>query len=199
MNLRSLIVGVALAIAPVAAHAQVGLYINPIAEYVHNSTPDTGLYAFLGSGNTSKVFYGFEVGGYYERQTAFPALKAGIDLHDSLLHGNNAMLNNIDAGLRLELKPLHRGFKLAVEPYIGGASSRAPFTAINVTKKLEYGVNAGLEYETHHHIDFRLIQVGYGKVTTVSSSTIGGTVAANNNYPASTGITFTSGIVFRFP
>ena len=45
MNLRSLIVGVALAIAPVAAHAQVGLYINPIAECASiTPSPDTGLY-----------------------------------------------------------------------------------------------------------------------------------------------------------
>ena len=198
MNLRSLIVGVALAIAPAAAHAQVGLYINPAAELVTNSVADSGLYAFLGQNSKSAVFYGFDVGGYYEHKTGLPYLKAGVELHDSLLHANNAKLNNFDAGLRLSFKPFHNGFKPVVEPWIGAAASRAPFTSINVTKKIEYGITGGLEYETHHHIDFRLIDVTYGKLTTVSSATIGGAVSGGVSIPASTGVSFTSGFVFRF-
>ena len=49
MKLQSLVVAVVLAVAPVVAHAQTGLFLNPIAMRISNSTKDTGLFAFLAS------------------------------------------------------------------------------------------------------------------------------------------------------
>jgi hypothetical protein len=190
MNVRSLIVGAVIAMAPIAVHAQVGLYMNPIAEHVEG-TKDSGYYAFLGQNSTSRWFYGFDVGGYYEHKTAFP-FKAGVDIHDSVLHGNGAMLNNFNVGLRLSFRQRFRPF---VEPWVGAGTTRAPFTDVRVTK-VAYGVSGGLEYATHHHIDFRLIEVNAGALTSVSSETSGG---QQTPPPRSTGWSFTSGIVFRFP
>lgn len=43
-----------------ASHAQIGLYVNPIATHVTNSVADTGPFAFPGDGVTSRTFLGRE-------------------------------------------------------------------------------------------------------------------------------------------
>ena len=193
MNVRSLLLGVALAVTPAAVHAQIGVYINPIAMHISNSTADRGLYAFLGQNSKSGWFEGFNAGAYYDAKTPFP-FHAGIDIRDSLLHGGGAELNNFDVGLRLSGKLPGRAFKPYVEPFVGAGTSRAPFTLLHITRA-EYGVLAGVDYETKHHVDFRIIEVGYSSLITASSETIGATATI----PASNIVSVSSGIVFRFP
>ena len=193
MNLRSLVVGAVLAFVPVAVSAQVGLYINPIAVRISNSVADSGLYAFLGQNSTSAMFYGVNFGGYYDYKTTSPII-AGIDLRDSLLHGGGAEINNFLVGLRISGRPAHSALKPYLEPAVGLGSSRAPFTQLHV-KKVEYGVFAGVDYPTQHHVDFRLIEIGYGSVATAGSETIG----ATKTIPSSTMLTISTGLVFRFP
>ena len=66
MKLRSFAAVAALALTALAARAQVGLYLNPVAIRVGNSSADAGPYAFLGQNSTSQVFYGYDFGGYYD-------------------------------------------------------------------------------------------------------------------------------------
>jgi len=193
MKLRSLIVALAVAIAPVAIQAQTGLYVNPIAMRISNSTADHGTFAFLGSGGTSQMFYGVNMGGYHDFKTGY-AFKAGLDVRDSVLHGNDAFLNNFLVGLRISGKPFKNNWKPYVEPVIGAGHSRAPHTTAAVTK-FEYGVYAGLDYETHHHIDFRAIEIGYTGLRTASSQTIGNSAVI----PAAQILSISTGLVFRFP
>ena len=50
MKLRFLAVAAVLALTGLRAHAQIGLYFNPVVSRISNSTADTGPFAFLGSG-----------------------------------------------------------------------------------------------------------------------------------------------------
>ena len=193
MKLRSLILAIAVAIAPVAIQAQTGLYLNPVAMRVSNSTADHGTFAFLGNGGTSAMFYGVNMGAYHDFKTPY-AFKAGLDVRDSILHSNDAFLNNFLVGVRFSGKPFHNNWKPYLEPVIGAGTSRAPATTLAVTK-FEYGLLGGLDYSTHHHIDFRVVEVGYSGLRTASSQTIGNSA----QIPAAQIITISSGFVFRFP
>jgi len=193
MKLRSLIIAVAVAIAPVAIHAQTGLYLNPIAMRVSNSTADHGTFAFLGNGSTAATFYGVNLGAYHDFKTPY-AIKAGLDVRDSVLHANDAFLNNFLVGVRFSGKPFNNGWKPYLEPVIGAGSSRAPATTLRVTK-FEYGLYGGLDYATHHHIDFRVVELGYSGLRTASSQTIGNSATI----PAAQIFTISTGLVFRFP
>ena len=191
MNVRSLIVGAAIAMAPIAVQAQLGIYVNPIATRVSNSVADSGLYAFLGQNSKSAIFYGVNFGAYYDFKSSLP-FHAGLDMRDSIQHGNGAALNQFLTGLRISKSFKH--LKPYIEPVDGAGTTRAPFTVLHVTR-VEYGVLGGVDYTTHHHIDFRLFELGYTNLITASSETIG----ANATIPASDLITFSAGIVFRFP
>jgi len=191
MNVRSLIVGAVIAMAPIAVHAQTGIYLNPIATRVSNSVADSGLYAFLGQNSKSEIFYGINFGAYYDFKSTLP-FKAGLDMRDSIQHGDGAAMNEFLTGLRISKSFGH--LKPYIEPVVGAGTTRAPFTVLHVTK-VEYGVLGGLDYTTHHHIDFRLFEIGYTQLDTASSETI----SANATIPPSTLITFSAGLIFRFP
>ena len=193
MNLRSLIVGVVLAAAPAAVHAQIGIYINPVAMHITNSTADTGLYSFLGPNSKAQWFEGVDFGAYYDRKTPFP-FKAGVDIRDSLLHGAGAALNAFDVGLRLSGKLPGSRIKPYIEPFVGAGTTRAPFTVLHITRA-HYGALAGVDFETKHHVDFRVVEVGYSSLITASSETIGATASI----PAANILSVSSGLVFRFP
>jgi hypothetical protein len=197
MKLRSLIVALAVTFAAAAfhapLHAQTGLYLNPLAMRISNSTADHGTFAFLGQNSTSQMFWGPQFGAYYDFKTPY-AFKAGLDMRDSIMHGSGAFLNNFLVGLRISGKPFKRPFKPYLEPMVGVGTSRAPFTAIRVSKG-EYGVYAGIDYETHHHVDFRLVEVGYSSLITASSETIGG----SDIIPSADIFSVSTGLIFRFP
>ncbi len=193
MTLRSLIVFAVLAVAPAAASAQTGLYLNPIAIRVSNSVADKGTFAFLGQNQTAQTFWGVNFGGYFDFKNPRP-IKFGLDMRDSILHGSGASLNNFLVGIRISGRPFNNALKPYIEPVVGEGHSRAPFTAITVGK-VEYGAFAGVDYATSHHIDFRLVEVGYQSLITASSETIGGTATI----PSSTMLSVSTGLVFRFP
>jgi hypothetical protein len=203
MKLRYLASVVALALTTVAAPAQsqdaptqgnVGIYFNPIAVRVSNSVPDTGPFAFLGQDSTSNVFYGYNLGGFYDFLHS-GKLTTGFDMRFADLHANDAMLKNFLVGIRVSGQPFKRAFKPYIQASIGEGSTKAPNSLVRV-KKVDYGVFGGVDYPLQRHIDFRIFEIGYGSLTTVSSGTVGagGTVAI----PASTLINFSSGLVFRF-
>jgi hypothetical protein len=192
MKFRLLATVVGLALTTVAAHAQIGLYLNPIAIRVSNSKADTGPFAFLGENSKSQMFYGVNFGGYYDffRQGK---TEAGIDFRDSIVHGNSASLNSFLVGARIAGQPFNWPIRPYVQVSVGAGTSRPPTNPAHVTRA-QYGVFAGVDYPLNHHIDFRALEVGYSSLTTVSSTTIAGV----GSIPASNALSFSTGFVFRF-
>jgi opacity protein-like surface antigen len=199
MKLRCIAAVVVIALATLAAHAQsqgnVGLYLNPVAIRVSNSTPDVLYYAFLGQNSTSQVFYGFDLGGYYDFFHAANGVAAGLDIRESDLHANNAMLRSFLVGARVSAKPFSRPFKPYAQISVGVGTTKAPGSVVHISK-FDYTVYGGVDYTLQKHIDFRVLEIGYGSLTTVSSADVGG---GNILYvPAAKQVSFSSGLVFRF-
>jgi hypothetical protein len=194
MKLRSIAAVAVLAFATVAAHAQTGLYFNPVAIRVSNSTADTGPFAFLGQNSTSQVMYGYSYGGYYDFFHSGP-LSAGFDMRESDLHANNAMLRSFLVGARVSVKPFTRPIKPYAQFSFGVGTTKSPASTVHVSK-FDYALYGGIDYTLQKHIDFRVVEIGYGSVTTVSSGTVGG--GGTVNIPASNQISFSSGLVFCF-
>ncbi len=133
MKVRFFLVAAATFLTSTALHAQYGaLYVNPIASRISNSTADTGTFAFLGQNVTSRIFWGVNFGGYYDVKRS-DKFALGGDVRDSILHGNNAGLNNFLVGLRIS-RPAPERLRPYVEPFVGAGTSRAPETTIHVTK-----------------------------------------------------------------
>ena len=186
---------------PAAARAQGALYVAPIAIRASISTADPGTFSFLGPGNTSRMFYGVQFGGFYDVPgPVLPAslqhLEIGVDVRDAVLHANNALLNEFLVGARLGLVPATSERKLHpyLEPYVGLGSTRAPNTSIKVNKPT-YGVFAGADYDFSRRVSWRVAEVGYGSLTTAS----GGTIGASESIPSATLLTITTGLTFRLP
>jgi Outer membrane protein beta-barrel domain len=192
MKLRLLATVVALALTTVAARAQVGLYVNPVGIRVSNSTADFGPFAFLGSGKTSQMFYGANIGGYWDFYHS-GNVEAGVDIRDSITHGNSASLNSFNLGARIAAAPFTFPLKVYVQPYVGAGKTRAPTTSVTVTRA-NYGINVGADYKVHPHIDIRVFEIGYSSLQTASSETIGG---SSSNIPSARLLSLSVGLVFR--
>jgi hypothetical protein len=205
MKLRYLATVVALALTTVAAPAQeqgnVGLYLNPIAILATNSVADTGPFAFLGQNSTSQVFYGYDLGGYYDFYHSgkidfchLGQIAAGFDMRYADLHANNAMLRDFLVGARVSASPFAKPFKPYVQISIGSGTTKAPQSTVHITK-LDYGIFGGVDYTLGRHVDFRVFEVGYSSLSTASTATV---AAFGPNIPPAKLINFSSGLVFRF-
>lgn len=198
---------VCFALTTVAAHAQattqtdtptvvnqVGVYINPVATRISNSIADNGPFAFLGQNSKSNVFYGVVFGGYDDFYHT-GKLDIGIDIRDSAEFANNASLKALLFGVRVSGHPFVRPFRPYAQLSIGVASTKAPNSSV-VVRGVDYGLFAGMDYALGRHVDLRMLEIGYGGMTTVSSNKVGsgGTVAI----PVSNMLNFSSGLVFRF-
>jgi len=193
MKLRFLVPALALALKTIAAHAQVGIYVNPVVSRISNSVADTGPFAFLGSGETAQTFGGVDFGAYYDF-AHFSKADVGVDMRDAIEHGNNASLNSFLVGLRLAAKPMSFG---GLKPYaqfsVGEGRTKPPKSDAHVNK-LQYGVFVGVDKALAKHVDWRIIEVSYGSVDAVSSHTFNGAIPI----PAARILTFSTGFVFRF-
>jgi hypothetical protein len=198
MKLRYFATVVLVALTTVAAYAQsdnhVGLYLNPVAIRVGISAVDAGPYAFLGQNSTSQVFYGFDLGGYWDFYRS-GNVEAGLDLRESDLHANNALLKSFLVGARVSAHPFSRPFKPYLQASVGVGTTKAPASTIHVSK-LDYAVYGGVDYTLHRHVDFRIAEIGYGSLTTVSSATVGS--GGDLAIPAAKQLSFSTGLVFRF-
>ena len=201
-TLAALVLAVAALALPAAARAQGALYVAPVAVRAAISTADPGTFSFLGPGNTSRMFYGVQFGGFYDvPPPVLPAslqrFEIGVDLRDAILHANNALLNEFLVGARLGLFPAaDTAHKLHpyLEPYAGIGSTRAPNTSIKVNKPT-YGGFVGADYDFSRRVSWRVAEVGYGSLTTAS----GGTIGASEAIPSATLFTITTGLTFRLP
>lgn len=191
MKLRWLLAALGLALMPLSARAQIGLYFNPLVTHVGNSQPDTGPFAFLGSGDTSRIFGGLSMGGYVDINHA-PKYGLGIDVRDELEHGNSALLNSFLVGVRLEARAPRAVFKPYAQLSGGVGTTHSPLSPARSSKAM-YKVYGGLDYGLGKYIDWRVVEVGYGSLTTVNSTQFGTT----STYPASHLLSFSAGLVFK--
>lgn len=194
MKLRFPVLVLALALTTIGIHAQGGLYLNPIFTHISTANPDTGPFAFLGEGNTSKTFGGVVFGAYYDVFHQ-PKYDISLDLRDSIVHGGNASLNSFLFGVRFAAKPVRSSFKPYAQASVGDGSSKSPLSPIHASK-LVFNVAAGIDRPLNRHVDWRIFEVGYGSTTTIGSYLYSGnTVPA----PSTQLINFSTGLVFRIP
>jgi hypothetical protein len=194
MKLRFAVVALTLSLSSVAVHAQGALYLTPVAVRVSNSTVDNGLFSFLGPNQTSRMFYGVNFGGFYDLPSKQKQYEIGIDVRDSITHGNNASLNSFLIGPRVAVSPFTHPIHPYLEPVVGLGTSRAPNTAVRVNK-VQFGIFAGADYEFSRRVTFRAIEVGYSSLATASSETIGGSAVI----PSANLLSITTGLTFRLP
>jgi hypothetical protein len=181
------------AVTTVSAHAQGALYFNPQFSHISNSKADTGVFAFLGDGVTSRMFYGVSFGGYYDAVRG-KRFDVGIDIRDQLVHGNSASLNSFLLGPRVAYKPENFAYRPYIQLSAGEGRSR-PATNPAHLNRVAYEIFAGLDRPIAKHVDLRIIEVGYGAVSTINSSNFG----FNTTFSASHVLDFSTGFVFRIP
>lgn len=194
MKLRFFVAAAALVMTASAAHAQVGLYFNPIATRVSNSTVDNSVFSFLGQNSTSRVFWGVNYGAYYDFTHA-GSLTVGVDLRGTDMHANNGWMKDLLFGVRLSGDNVHGAWRPYAEGMFGAGFTKAPSSTID-KRKPEWRVLAGLDHPLGKHVDVRAIEVGYGTLQTISSYTVGN--GGNLVIPSSKVLSFSSGLVFRF-
>ena len=192
MRLRYVLAAVVLAAVAASARAQVGVYINPVFTKISNNIADTGPYAFLGEGSTSRNFGGLDFGAYYNIKHG-PGAKFGVDVRDTTVHSNNASLNIFSVAARVESAPLVHGIRPYAEIAAGAANSKAQQSQIHTTRGM-FGIFGGIDYPLTPHIDFRIVELGYGSITVQNSFIYGGP----NPIGASRMVEVSSGLVFRF-
>jgi hypothetical protein len=193
MKFRLLAAVVGFAMVTGVAQAQVGIYATPIFTNISNSTPDTGVFAFLGTNTTSRFFKGFGIGVYDDLYHS-GKLGAGIDIRGNILRGNGAQLNTFMVGGRISYKTSNPAIKPYGQFNVGVGSSKAATNSVHLSK-LEYGIAGGVDYQFSSHVDWRVIEVGYGSVQTIST----GAIAQTGNTSNSRMLNFSTGLVFRIP
>ena len=197
MKLRFLVPAFALALTTIAAHAQTGIYFNPVVSRISNSKADTGPFAFLGDGQTSQIFGGVDFGGYYEF-AHYTKTNISIDMRDTIQHSNNASLNSFMVGVRVAAKPM-AFFNL--KPYgqvsVGAGRSKAPESGAHI-EKLQYAVFGGVDKPLNKHVDWRIVEISYGSLSTINSTTFLADPITPTSFPSAKILGFSTGLVFRF-
>lgn len=191
MRLRYVLAAVVLAAVAASARAQVGVYVNPVFTKISNSVPDTGPFAFLGEGATSRNFGGLDFGAYYNISHG-PGVKFGVDVRDTTVHSNNAALNVFSLAGRVESAPLAYGIRPYAEIAAGAATSKAQLSQIHTTRGM-FAIFGGIDYPLNRHVDFRIVEIGFGGVTTQNSFIYGGPIPIGSSRM----IQVSSGLVFR--
>ena len=169
MKLRS-IAAVAVSLYGLAARPRSASF-NPVAIRVSNPTADAGPFAFLGQNSTSQVFYGYASGGYYDflrRPGLCRIRRARVRLARQQCHAEE-----LPGGRARLRKPFRRPFKPYARFSFGVSTTKAPASTIHVSK-FDYALYGGVDYHPQKHIDFRVLEIGYGSVTTVSTADVGG-------------------------
>lgn len=148
-----------------------------------------------GSANSSETpgwYDGGSLGVYYDFIHLGP-IGFGADVRGNLLTGNQQKFRSALFGLRLVIKPPI----LPIRPYIQGSAGIGGGTHGNLSNagsiysnKLEYQVLGGLDYTLFPHLDWRVAEAGWGRITGISS----GSSAAPDNV-----FTLGTGIVLRIP
>jgi hypothetical protein len=162
------------------SQAQVGIYGTLSASHVDN--PSTPQSISFGGTNTDYWTTGGGVGIYYDAYHLGP-LSLGLDLRASRAKQVKTGLGGVRVAIHPPILPL----KPYVEGLVGGTNSTNIYNADNTN--FVYQIVGGLDYTLVPHIDFRAIEIGYGKIST------GITTAST---PRSTLLTVQTGIAIHF-
>lgn len=194
MKLRLLALAACLTVMTGVSHAQIGIYATPVFTRVSNSQVDNGTFSFLGPNTTSRIFSGAGFGVFDDFKHS-GALDLGGDLRWTIQQGNTAHLNQFVFGPRLAFRPT----RMPIRPYVelvGGLGETTAETNPQPQNRFGFGFLGGVDYKFSKHFDFRVIEIGYGSLQTISTQ-------SHTNIPplppSSTLINFSSGIVFRLP
>lgn len=147
---------------------------------------------------TSEWFYGPSI-GVYDNFVHLGPLRVGADLRGSYLFGSNDKYRSVLGGARVEVKPPLLPIRPYAEGLIGIAGTRSNQTGSFSTAssvsfsssfgtKFAYQILGGVDVTVLPHIDLRVAEVGYGRVSPVSSGV---------NTPSSSVTSLSSGVVLR--
>ena len=172
-------------VAAAGAQAQFGVY----------GKFDLNHYAFNDGSTAATTFHGGGFGIYNDFVRLGP-VRGGVDLRESLVTASQYDYRSTLFGARVALKaPV-----LPIRPYVqasvgvGGTKSKGPFAAgiggASYSNKFTYAVLGGVDWTVFPHVDFRAIEIGYGRQSGVGSGAGSG---------ASTMVMVSSGIVLRLP
>jgi hypothetical protein len=166
-----------LAVAAPSAKAQFGIY----GEF--NATHDPTIPAW---------YRGFTGGAYGNFQHAGP-VGIGLDLRGAYATGDQYGYRNFLVGPRIEVKPP----LLPIRPYLqasvgvgGNEYNGTSRLQTHYSDKLQYGFIGGVDYSLIHHVDLRVAEVGYLRMSAVTSGAPS---------PAVNLVTLGTGIVLRLP
>jgi hypothetical protein len=120
-------------------------------------------------------------------------MKFGVDARETTVHRNNASLNVFSLAARVEAGPTAFGIRPYAQLSAGAAISKAPQSQVH-TLNGQFALYAGIDYPLSRHVDFRVIELGIGSVTTANSYIYGGPTPIG----ASGLLHVSSGLVFRF-
>ncbi|MGA8939140.1 MAG: hypothetical protein WB439_08250 [Acidobacteriaceae bacterium] len=196
MKLRFLVPALALALTTIAAHAQIGIYFNPVVSRISNSKADTGPFAFLGDGKTAQTFGGVDFGAYYDF-AHYSKADLGVDVRDAIQHGNSASFNSFLVGVRLAAKPMAFNLKPYVQVSVGEGRTKAPLSSAHI-QRLQFGVFVGLDKPLNKHVDWRIVEISYGTVSTINSTNFLANTTTPTSFPEAQVLGFSTGFVFRF-
>jgi hypothetical protein len=163
--------------AVTSAKAQLGIY----GEF--NATHDPSVPAW---------YKGFTGGAYANFLKAGP-IHLGLDLRGSFGDGDQYGYRNFLVGPRFEVKPPLLPIKPYIQASVGVGGNEYNGTSrlqTHYSDKLQYGFIGGLDYVLIPHVDLRVAEVGYLRMSAITS----GTPA-----PAINLVSVGAGIVLRLP
>jgi len=145
------------------------------------------------SSNTSIWFRGGGV-GIYDDFIHLGPVRAGLDLRGDLGSGDEYQYHSALVGVRVAVKAPILPFKPYVQASVGAGGSKytgatAPDITPRFSGKLLWELLGGLDWTVFPHVDFRVIEVGFGK----QSSETGANYASGPTL-----VLVSSGLVFRF-
>jgi opacity protein-like surface antigen len=163
-------------VAAHSANAQLGIY----GEF--NATHDPTISAW---------YRGF-TGGVYGNFLHAGPVRIGLDLRGAYATGDQYGYRNFLIGPRLEVKPPLLPIKPYVQASVGFGGSEYNGTSrlqTHYDNKLQYGVIGGVDYTLIPHVDLRVAEVEYLRMSGVSGATA----------PTVNLVTVGAGIVLRLP
>jgi hypothetical protein len=168
---------VLLVVTPASAKAQFGIY----GEF--NATNDP----------TISTWYRGFTGGAYGNFLHAGLLGIGLDLRGTYATGDQYGYRNFLVGPRIEVKPPLLPLRPYIQASIGVGGNEYNGTSrlqTHYSSKLQYGFIGGVDYTLIPHVDLRVAEVGYLRMSAVTS----GTPA-----PAINLVIVGAGIVLRLP
>jgi hypothetical protein len=182
MKLRWLTILLVLSISFATSNAQVAIYgkFEAVRFAGSNTTPASTWYYGPGA-------------GIYDDFLHLGPVAFGADLRGNLLSGSQQKFRSALFGLRLSAKPPILPLRPYIQGSVGvGGPTHSGLDGIKTiySNKFQYQIVGGLDYTLVPHLEFRAVELSYGRMSGVS-----GTASA----PVATLFTVGTGLVFRFP